>query len=85
MRTAFARAQTIRREIKHKEVILEDPRIVAYRDAALQMAKGHFNVDIPVQADGAVSELGLALLIDNESDIRRVSSGVGIGDGFEAF
>ena len=41
---------------------MEDPRIVAYRDAALQMAKGHFKVDIPVQADGAVSELGLALL-----------------------
>ncbi len=41
---------------------MDDPRIVAYRDAALEMAKGHFNVEIPVPTDGAVSELGRALL-----------------------
>lgn len=41
-----------------------DKRISAYREAALEMAKGHFNLDIPVgpESDGEVAQLGRALL-----------------------
>ena len=39
-----------------------DPRIPKYRDAAVAMRNGEFQVEIPIEAEDEVAQLGKALL-----------------------
>lgn len=39
-----------------------DPRIIQYRDAALAMMRGNFNVELPMEPGDEVSQLGAALV-----------------------
>lgn len=52
---------------------MADPRIRIYRDAALAMKEGQFNIHLPVDKSDEVAELGLALMDLGQTLERRLN------------